>query len=215
MVIPSKIMNNNKLILASASPRRLELLMQVGVVPDEVIHPNISEEKSIRESPSNYALRVAKEKVYSVSSHKSGFFIIGADTVVSCGRDVLPKAENIDQARNCLQRLSGRRHRVLTGVAVISPKSVLATAVVETRVRFKRLTDEEVQSYLIGGEWKGKAGGYAIQGFADSFVVWINGSYSNIVGLPLNQTKGLLNGLGWKMHFSKYIKINKMQNIKD
>lgn len=183
------------LILASASPHRLELLKQVNITPDQVIPADIDESVQKNELPKNYALRMAKEKAVAVRNRlrDSDLSILSADTVVACGRRILPKAETIEQAQVCLSLLSGRRHRVYGGIAFIDPNGELETCICQTVVQFKRLSDEEIRFYLDSGEWSGKAGGYAIQGYAAGFVKFISGSYSNVVGLSLYDTLKLLN----------------------
>ena len=183
-----------RLILASASPRRLDLLAQIGVVPDAVEAADIDETPVAGELPRQNAARLARAKAQAIADRNPGALVIGADTVVACGRRILPKAEDEKTALQCLELLSGRRHRVYGGVAVILPDGSLRSRLVETRVRFKRLTSQEMAAYLQSGEWRGKAGGYAIQGRAAVFVANINGSYSNIVGLPLYETAALLSG---------------------
>jgi septum formation protein len=185
------------LVLASASPRRLELLRQVGLVPDLVDPAAIDEHPRRGELPPALAKRLAAEKARSVARRHPGAFILAADTVVACGRRILPKAEDRRQAAECLALLSGRRHRVLGGVAVVAPDGRVLERLVTTSVAFKRLEEAERDSYLASGEWRGKAGGYAIQGRAALFVRQITGSYSNVVGLPLFETAQMLRGLGY------------------
>ncbi len=186
-----------RLVLASASPRRLDLLKQIGIHPDEVDPPHIDESPLGNEKPADHALRLAREKAEIVHARHQGCFILAADTVVACGRRILPKAEDEAQARECLELLSGRRHRVIGGVCVIDPEGKSYCLRVTTTVAFKRLTGGETASYLESDEWRGKAGGYAIQGRAEGLVRFINGSYSNVVGLPLFETRALLAGLGY------------------
>ena len=187
------------LVLASESPRRLSLLAQAGITPDAVQPASIDETPSKAEQPRAYALRLAKEKARVAGENWRGApaLILAADTVVACGRRILPKAESEKDVSDCLSLLSGRRHQVLTAVAVRKPDGSVKTAVSLTRVVFKSLTAQEIQSYVQCGEGLGKAGGYAIQGRAEVFVRQINGSYSNIVGLPLMLTVGLLQGCGF------------------
>ena len=185
------------LVLASASPRRLELLRQVGIEPATVAPAAIDEAPRARELPAHYARRMAREKAEAVASDHADAFVLGADTVVALGRRILPKAEDEAAARACLERLSGRRHRVLGGLAVIAPDGRRAERLVATAVTFKRLEAREIAAYLASGEWRGKAGGYAIQGRAAAFIPRINGSYANVVGLPLTETLALLTGLGY------------------
>ncbi len=186
------------LILASASPRRLELLNQIGVTPDRIEPAEIDETPRRGELPSPHAARLAAEKAALVAARNPGAFVIAADTVVAAGRRILPKAETPDVARRCLDLLSGRRHRVHGGLCVIGPDGRRATRMVTTAVVFKRLEAGEIEAYVAGGEWRGKAGGYAIQGFAAVFVRQIAGSYSNVVGLPLHESWQLLRGLGYR-----------------
>ena len=187
-----------RLVLASASPRRLQLLQQVGIVPDAVDPAAIDETPLPAETPRLYAARIAAAKAAVVSPRHADAFVVAADTVVALGRRILPKAEHEAEARRCLVLLSGRRHRVLGAVAVATPTGRLGQRLVATDVRFKRLTDVEIDAYLATGEWQGKAGGYAIQGRAAAFIPWIGGSYPNVVGLPLTETLALLQGLGWR-----------------
>jgi septum formation protein len=172
-----------KLVLASGSPRRLSLLNQAGIEPDSLQPVEIDEVPVKGELPRALANRLA------------------ADTVVAVGRRVLPKAEMLDEAAQCLRLLSGRNHRVYTGICVVTPKEAFRSRLIETRVRFKRLSTQDLEAYLASGEWRGKAGGYAIQGLAGTFVVKLVGSYTNVVGLPLYETMSLLGGEGYPVHF--------------
>ncbi|MGH7031823.1 MAG: Maf family protein, partial [Stellaceae bacterium] len=176
------------LVLASASPRRLELLRQIGIVPDRVEPAAIDETPRRDEQPAAHALRLAEEKLRAVLPHHPGAYILAADTVVARGRRILPKPADEADARRCLELLSGGRHRVHSGIALLSPDGRLTLRRVDSRVGFKRLSNEELAAYLATGEWRGKAGGYAIQGRAAAFVGFISGSYSNVVGLPLFET---------------------------
>jgi septum formation protein len=185
-----------RLILASASPRRLALLAQIGIVPDRVISPDIDETPRRDELPRLYAQRLARAKALAVAAE---CHVLAADTVVAAGRRILPKAETVEQARTCLELLSGRRHRVLTAVVLASPGGPVTERVCESIVTFARLTPGQIHAYLAGGEWQGKAGGYAIQGSAASCIRFISGSYSNVVGLPLFETAQLLRGCGWAL----------------
>jgi septum formation protein len=180
------------LVLASASPRRLDLLRQVGVEPADIDPADIDESPAPRELPRHYALRMAKAKLAAVAARHPGAIVLAADSVVVCGRRILPKAETDREARACLALLSGRRHRVLGAVAVGGADGTVRTRLVETAVRFKRLDAGEIEDYVGSGEWHGKAGGYAIQGRAARFVSFVSGSYSNVVGLPLFETVALL-----------------------
>lgn len=193
-----------RLVLASASPRRLDLLRQIGVVPDAVDPADIDESPHARELPPQHALRLAGEKAAAVSARHPDAFILAADTVVACGRRILPKAEELAQARDCLDRLSGRRHRVFGGAVLLGPQTdggarKRSERIVRTDVTFKLFSAEEVESYLASGEWRGKAGGYAIQGRAAAHARWIGGSYSNVVGLPLFEVAAMLRGQGFPL----------------
>ncbi len=185
------------LVLASASPRRRQLLLQIGLVPDEICSPEIDEAPLKGEEPGNLAIRLALGKAKQVGKERQGTFVLAADTVVACGRRILPKANTEDDARTCLRLLSGRRHRVHSGVAVIDPQQNSRTRMVTTVVSFKRLETREVDAYVASKEWRGKAGGYAIQGRAAMFVQWLRGSYSGVVGLPLYETAAMLSGVGY------------------
>jgi septum formation protein len=188
------------LILASSSPRRLDLLRQVGIHPDRIEPPDIDETPAKGELPRPHAARIARAKADAVVA-KLGTgtgYVLAADTVVACGRRILPQAKTEAEARRCLALLSGRRHRIHGAVCVLAPDGRRAARVVTTMVAFRRLTEGEIATYLAGGEWQGKAGGYAIQGMAAAFVPAINGSYPNIVGLPVVETLALLAGLGWR-----------------
>ena len=178
------------LILASASPRRRELLARLGIEPARVVHADIDETPLKAEVPRTYAARMAREKALAAADHAG--HVLAGDTVVALGRRILPKAEDEATARRCLELLSGRRHRVLSAVALRAPDGTLRERLSETQVRFKVLCAEEIAAYLAGGEWHGKAGGYAIQGHAAALISWISGSYSNVVGLPLFETRALL-----------------------
>ena len=184
-------------MLASASPRRAALLAQIGLEPDAVVPAEIDETPREDETPAAHALRLAEEKARAVAARESGAFVLGADTVIACGRRILGKPATEDEARRCLMLLSGRRHRVHGGIAVMTPAGKIACRHVETAVLFKRLTRDEIADYLATGEWRGKAGGYAIQGRAARFIRGIVGSYSNVVGLPLYKTVALLAGQGY------------------
>ncbi len=191
-------MTGAPLVLASASPRRLELLRQIGVVPDFVDPAEIDETPRRDEEPPLLALRLAQEKARAAAARHPSSFVLAADTVVACGRRILPKTEDEASARRCLELLSGRRHRVHSGVALVGPDGRLSLRRVDSKVGFKRLEAAEIATYLALGEWRGKAGGYAIQGRAAAFIRWISGSYSNVVGLPLFETAQLLAGRGYQ-----------------
>ncbi len=197
-----------KLVLASGSPRRLALLNQLGVEPDRILPATVDETPKKNELPRNLARRLSREKaeaavtLLKAEGDQSESLVLAADTVVSVGRRILPKAEMIEEAASCLTLLSGRSHRVHTGLALVTAKGHVRRRLVETRVRFKRLSREDIESYLASGEWRGKAGGYAVQGFAGAFVVKLNGSYSNVVGLPLYEVMTLLTGESYPVHFN-------------
>ena len=186
------------LILASASPRRRELIARLGL-PDapEVRAADIDETPHKGELPAIYARRMAREKALAAADPSA--HVLAGDTVVACGRRILPKAEDEGTARQCLELLSGRRHRVFSAVALLAPDGTLREKLSETQVRFKHLSDEEVAAYLASGEWHGKAGGYAIQGRAEGLVAWIGGSHSGVVGLPLFETRSLLRAAGFPL----------------
>jgi septum formation protein len=184
------------LVLASASPRRLALLAQIGRTPDRVIPADIDETPHPRELPRVLAVRLAHAKARAVAAQAPGAIVLAADTVVACGRRILPKAESEAEARACFALLSGRRHRVYGGIAVIAPDGRVWQRCVVTMVRFARLTPADIDSYIAGGEWHGKAGAYAIQGAAAAFIPDIAGSYSNVVGLCLHETAKLLRAAG-------------------
>ncbi|WP_400769158.1 Maf-like protein [Methylosinus sporium] len=192
-----------KLVLASASPRRLELLQQIGLDADALLPTDIDETPQRNELPRSLAQRLAGEKaaaaikIRAYQPHLEGSYVLAADTVVAVGRRILPKCEDIEQAEDCLRLLSGRQHRVFTGVTLITPRGAERRRLVESRLRFKRLSSTEIDAYLASGEWRGKAGGYAIQGLAGAFAVRLIGSYSAVVGLPLYETASLLAGEGY------------------
>jgi septum formation protein len=186
-----------QLILASASPRRRELIARLGIEPLRVVDADIDETLRKGELPRDYAQRMAREKAAAAAD--SGAFVLAGDTLVAVGRRILPKAEDAATARRCLELLSGRRHRVLSAVALRAPDGTMRERLSETIVRFKRLSGEEVAAYLAGGEWHGKAGGYAIQGSAEGLIAWISGSHSGVVGLPLFETRALLKAAGFAL----------------
>lgn len=193
-------------MLASASPRRLSLLDQAGIKADSLLPTDIDETPKKNERPRDLARRLAREKAEAAlivtrnQPELTGAYIIAADTVVALGRRVLPKPEIVDEAAECLRLLSGRAHRVYTAVTLVTPKGAFRERLVETRIRFKRLSSEDIESYLASGEWRGKAGGYAAQGIAGSFIVKLVGSHSAVVGLPLYETLSLLGGEGYPVH---------------
>ena len=184
-----------RLILASASPRRIELLARIGIVPDEILPAEIDETPLKAERPADYARRIAAGKAKAITA--PGALVLAADTVVAAGRRILPKAETEAQARTCLKLLSGRRHRVYGGVVLVLPDGRRLDRTVQTAVTFKVLSHEETEYYIASGEWRGKAGGYAIQGRASALIRWIGGSYSNVVGLPLFEVSNMLQGAGF------------------
>ena len=185
-----------RLVLASASPRRRALLAQIGLSPDSVDPADIDERPLAGETPRAHARRLARAKAHAVAARHPGAAVLAADTVVACGRRILPKAETEADARRCLALLSGRRHRVIGGVCLIRPDGTAGDRVVTSTVAFKVLSADEQARYLAGGEWRGKAGGYAIQGRAAAFVRFLSGSYSNVVGLPLFEVAGMLAAAG-------------------
>src|SRR6187455_3294625 len=185
-----------RLILASASPRRLDLLDRIGVKPDAIDPAHIDESVPAGELPKAHALRLAIEKAETVAARHSQALVLAADTVVAVGRRILPKVEDEATLRQCMALLSGRRHRVLTGVAIVAPGGAVRAKVVETMIAMKRLSAEEIDYYANHGEWRGKAGGYALQGYGEVYVRHIAGSYSNVVGLPLAETRLLLKSAG-------------------
>ena len=196
-----------KLVLASGSPRRIELLQQAGLEPHRLFPADVDETPLKAEHPRSLAKRLSRMKVEKahealVKEGEKDAYVLAADTVVAVGRRILPKAEFADEAANSLRLLSGRSHRVYTGVCLVTPSGKLRQTLVETRLRFKRLSREEIESYLASGEWRGKAGAYAIQGLAGTFVVKLVGSYTNVVGLPLYETVGLLTADGFRVHFN-------------
>jgi septum formation protein len=196
-----------KFVLASGSPRRLTLVNQAGIEPDALRPVDIDEMPKRGELPRSCANRLAREKAEAAlaavreDADLQGAYILAADTVVAVGRRILPKAELLDEASQCLRLLSGRNHRVYTAICLVTPKESFRQRLVETRVRFKRLASEDIEAYLASGEWRGKAGGYAAQGLAGSFIVKIVGSYTGVVGLPLYETTTMLAGEGFPVHY--------------
>jgi septum formation protein len=197
-----------KLVLASASPRRLAILDQGGITPDLLNPVDIDETPKKREAARSIVQRLASAKARTAQNSAlvrqlgGNIFILAADTAVTVGRRLLPKTETPEDATDCLSLLSGRAHRVYTAICLVTPKGRRLLRVVDTRVRFKRLTREEIESYLVSDEWRGKAGGYAIQGRAEAFVRHLNGSYTNVVGLPLYETINMLQGAGYPVYYS-------------
>ncbi|MGB3166513.1 MAG: Maf family nucleotide pyrophosphatase [Alteraurantiacibacter sp.] len=189
--------SNLALILASASPRRRELLSRLGIAPDGVAPADIDETPQKAELPRYYASRMAREKALAAASDSA--HVLAGDTVVAVGRRILPKADNEATARRCLELLSGRRHRVFSAIALRAPDGTLRERLSETQLKFKRLSAEEVDAYIASREWNGKAGGYAIQGMAEALIPWIQGSHSGVVGLPLYETRSLLRAAGFAL----------------
>lgn len=196
----------HKLVLASGSPRRIELLGQAGIEPDHIHPADIDETPQRAEHPRSLARRLSREKARKAQeqlkddANFADAFMLAADTVVAVGRRILPKTESADEARECLRLLSGRSHKVFTGVSLVLPNGNLRQTLVETRLRFERLSRQQIDAYLSSGEWRGKAGGYAIQGLAGSFVVKLVGSYTNVVGLPLQETISLLSDVDYPVY---------------
>ena len=188
-----------RLVLASASPRRLDLLARIGVTPEAVAPADIDESVPRGELPRDHALRLAREKAEAVALEQPDALVLAADTVVAVGRRILPKVEDEDTLRACMKLLSGRRHRVLTGVALAIPGQPTRSRLVETMIAIKRLSPDEIDYYASHGEWRGKAGGYALQGYGEVYVRHIAGSYSNVVGLPLAETRHLLKSAGYNL----------------
>lgn len=184
------------LTLASASPRRRDLLARLGILPDAVTPADIDETPLKQERPNDYALRMAREKALAV---EGAGYVLAGDTVVAAGRRILPKTEDEAEARACLSLISGRRHVVLSSIALRAPDRTVRTRLSENIVRFKSLSAEEIDSYIAGGDWRGKAGGYAIQGSAESLIHWIRGSHSAIMGLPLYEARILLKSAGFAL----------------
>jgi len=186
-----------RLILASSSPRRLELLDKIGIIPDQVIPANIDETVAPKEKPKDLAVRLAQEKAQAIAISNPESYVLAADTVVGCGLRILDKTEKREEAKASLTLLSGRRHRVYGGLCLITPAGKILTRCSETILKFKRLTDQQIDSYLDRNEWQGKAGGYAIQDYAESFIQYLSGSYSNVVGLSLYDTMNILKSGGY------------------
>ena len=191
-------MKKKQLILASSSPQRLILLKTIGVIPDQIVPSNIDEIPEKNEKPRDFVLRMSKEKALDVSKNFPNSFILSGDTIVACGRRIIGKPSDRDNAKQILNLLSGRRHQVLSAITLIKPDKNEVSKIVITRVKFSRLNQNALNAYLDTNEWKGKAGGYAIQGSASSFIPWINGSYSSVMGFPMNEVNNLLNSSGWK-----------------
>jgi septum formation protein len=198
MTLPADTNAAPRFVLASASPRRRDLLAQIGIEPDAVDAADLDETPWPRELPGPHAARLAHEKAQAVAARHPDAWVLAADTVVACGRRILPKPAEECEARACLRRLSGRAHRVYGGVTILVPSGTVRQRLVQTVVRVKRLETAEIDAYIRSGEWRGKAGGYAIQGRAAAFIRSVNGSYSNVVGLPLFEVAQMLKGLGWR-----------------
>lgn len=190
-------MTTPSLILASASPRRRDLIARLGLEPARIVSADIDETPHKTEQPRAYAIRMAREK--ALAAPDPAAHVLAGDTVVACGRRILPKAEDEATARQCLELLSGRRHTVMSAVALLAPDGSIRERLSETKVRFKSLSPEEIAAYLASGEWHGKAGGYAIQGRAEGLIAWIGGSHSGVVGLPLFETRALLKAAGFPL----------------
>ena len=191
---------NPPLVLASASPRRRELLARIGVVPDAIVPADLDEDPLKGELPRPHALRLAEEKAQAIAGAHPAAYVLAADTVVAVGRRILPKAEDEATLRECLALLSGRRHRVFTGVALVAPDGSMRSKVVETIVAMKRLSRQEIDTYAaMTDEWMGKAGGYGLQGYGEVYMRFIHGSHSNVVGLPLAETRTMLKSAGYPL----------------
>lgn len=190
-------MTGPDLILASASPRRRELIARLGIEPSAIAAADIDETPHKAEVPRDYAARMAREKAIAVSGGAA--HVLAGDTVVAMGRRILPKAEDEATARHCLKLVSGRRHRVFSAITLKAPDGTLRERLSETIVRFKSLSPDEIEAYIAGGEWHGKAGGYAIQGSAEGLIAWISGSHSGVMGLPLFETRALLLAAGFRL----------------
>ena len=191
-------MTKIKFILASSSPQRKKLLETIGIIPDDIVPANIDETPKKNEKPKDFALRMSKEKGLSVAKNNLNSFILSGDTIVAAGRRIIGKPSSKNEAEKILKLLSGKRHRVLSAFTLIKPDCSEITKVVVSRVKFSRLSDKEINEYLDTNEWQGKAGGYAIQGRASAFVPWISGSYTGVMGFPMNEIKNVLESSGWK-----------------
>lgn len=185
-------MKINSLILASSSKQRLDLLNQINVFPQLIISPNIDESLKKKELPKQYSIRMAQSKACEVRKSYPNYFILSADTVVSCGRRILPKAETKQEAEKCIRLLSGRRHRVYTTICLLTPDDNKHIKSTMTIIKFKRLTEQEISNYLLSNQWNGKAGGCDLQGIAGMFILWLQGSYFSATGLPIYETYCLL-----------------------
>ena len=191
-------MTKIKFILASSSPQRKKLLETIGIIPDDIVPANIDETPKKNEKPKDFALRMSKEKALIVAKNNLNSFILSGDTIVAAGRRIIGKPSSKNEAEKILKLLSGKRHRVLSAFTLIKPDCSEITKVIVSRVKFSRLSDKEINEYLDTNEWQGKAGGYAIQGRASAFVPWISGSYTGVMGFPMNEIKNVLESSGWK-----------------
>ena len=191
-------MKTSKLILASSSPQRLSLLKTIGIKPDKVVPANIKEIPYEKEKPKDFVIRMSKEKAFDVAKENSNSFILSGDTIVAAGRRIIGKPSDRNEAKEILSLLSGRRHRVLSAFTLIKPDLKEITKLVTSKVKFSRLSENDLNEYLDTEEWRGKAGGYAIQSKASSFVPWISGSYTGVMGFPINEVKNVLISSGWK-----------------
>ena len=191
-------MKTSKLILASSSPQRLSLLKTIGIKPDKVVPANIKEIPDKKEKPKDFVIRMSKEKAFDVAKENSNSFILSGDTIVAAGRRIIGKPSDRNEAKEILSLLSGRRHRVLSAFTLIKPNLKEITKLVTSKVKFSLLSENDLNEYLDTEEWKGKAGGYAIQSKASSFVPWISGSYTGVMGFPINEVKNVLISSGWK-----------------
>ena len=191
-------MKISKLILASSSPQRLSLLKTIGIKPDKVVPANIKEIPDKKEKPKDFVIRMSKEKAFDVAKENSNSFILSGDTIVAAGKRIIGKPSDRNEAKEILSLLSGRRHRVLSAFTLIKPNLEEITKLVTSKVKFSRLSENDLNEYLDTEEWRGKAGGYAIQSRASSFVPWISGSYTGVMGFPINEVKNVLISSGWK-----------------
>ena len=191
-------MKTSKLILASSSPQRLSLLKTIGIEPDKVVPANIKEIPDKKEKPKDFVIRMSKEKAFDVAKENSNSFILSGDTIVAAGRRIIGKPSDRNEAKEILSLLSGRRHRVLSAFTLIKPNLKEITKLVTSKVKFSRLSENDLNEYLDTEEWRGKAGGYAIQSRASSFVPWISGSYTGVMGFPINEVKNVLISSGWR-----------------
>ena len=191
-------MKTPKLILASSSPQRLSLLKTIGIRPNKIVPANIKEIPNKKEKPKDFVMRMSKEKAFDVAKENSNCFILSGDTIVAVGRRIIGKPSDRNEAKEILSLLSGRRHRVLSAFTLIKPNLKEITKLVTSKIKFSRLSENDLNEYLDTDEWRGKAGGYAIQSRASSFVPWISGSYTAVMGFPINEVKNVLISSGWK-----------------